>query len=163
MPRFRPALVLLLLFVTLPLAAASAVEDPESVGDRLWARRAEGFAAAHRVDPAIAEGVVQAYAGWRILGRLHTQVPKIPRFTDWVDRDQRIELLRRANAAAPGDPRNPLFLAEALLADRPEEKEQTLALLRGVAVRTPSPQALVEESEMVADARRLLAGAEAAP
>jgi hypothetical protein len=96
-------------------------------------------------------------AGWRILGRLHVQVPRIPMVTGWVSRDEGIAFLRKAQAAADGDPRNPLFLAEALLAERPQEKEQALALLREVAARTPRPGLLVDDTEMVTEARRALA------
>ena len=264
------------LMTALPLAPAvlAAAEGPEARGDRLWARRAEGFAATGRVDPALADGVVDAYeealrahpedprlrfklvealyfaghfaekdagkargrfdravevseeacaqiakraggaavpeavdahfwaaiswglwglshgnfaaamkdvagrvrdhaaqvaaldpayrdaAGWRLLGRLHTVVPRIPMVTDWVDREEGLSLLRRALAASARDPRNPLFLAEALLEHRPEERAQALALLRELAARTPRAEDLVEETEILAEARRVLAAAE---
>lgn len=249
--------------------AAHAAEDPEVRGDRLWARRAEGFAAAHKADPALAAGAVSAYeealrarrgdlrlrfkliealyfaghfaardedeargrfdrmveladeacslaearpeeaveahfwaavswglwgmshghlaaamkdvagrvrdhaariaaldpayrdaAGWRILGRLHTVVPRIPMMTEWVDREQGIAFLRQAYGASARDLRNPLFLGEALLQDKPEERGQALALLREVAGKTPRAGELVEETETIEEARRTLAAAE---
>lgn len=273
------------------LAGAAAAEDPEARGDRLWARRADGFAAGHRVDPALAEGAVAAYeqalrarpgdlrlrfklvealyfaghfadrspdaarlrferavevseeacarvaaqaggaaldpqasmadraqalagvpgavdahfwaaiswgiwgmshsslasaardvagrirdhaaltaaldpgyrdaAGWRILGRLHVQVPRVPLVTGWVDREKGIALLRKAYAASARDARNPLFLAMALLAERPNERGEALKLLREVAARVPRPEMLVEDTEIVNEARRALAQAEA--
>ena len=258
------------LSLSLLLFAASVhAEDTEARGDRLWARRAEGFAATQKADPEIAAGAVQAYeealrtrprdlalrfklvealyfaghfadrssevarkrferavevseeacsiageagpqaveahfwaaiswglwgmshstlaaamhdvagkirdhasrvaalapgyrdaAGWRILGRLHVQVPYIPMITGWVSRDDGIAFLRKAQAASDRDPRNPLFLAEALLAERPQKREQALALLREVAARTPRPELLVEDTEMVTEARRELAKAQ---
>lgn len=260
----RRALAATLLALLLP-AGLVAAEDPEARGDRLWARRAEGFSSTRRVDPALANEVVTAYedalrarpddlkirfklaealyfaghfgdtdpdkarlrferavevaedacarataktpeaveahfwaaiswglwgmshsvfasamqdvagkirdhaslvaaldpdyrdaAGWRILGRLHAQVPHIPMVTDWVSRDEGINLLRKATAASTQDPRNPLFLAEALLADRPEEKDQALALLRELAARPPDPSYLVEETEILEEARKTL-------
>lgn len=256
-----------ILLALLPAAAGAADGDPEARGDRLWARRAEGFAATHRVDPAIANGAVSAYeqalaahpeslrlrfklvealyfaghfadrdpgvarrrferavevaeeacraapeaveahfwaaiswgiwgmshstlaaathdvagkirdhatqvaaldpnyrdaAGWRILGRLHSQVPRVPLVTGWVDREKGIALLRKANAASDRDPRNPLFLALALLAERPRERAEALALLRAVAARTPRAGQLVEETEMIGEARKVLAREERA-
>ena len=96
-------------------------------------------------------------AGWRILGRLHSQVPRVPLVTDWVDRDEGIALLRKANAASDRDPRNPLFLALALLAEHPRERAEALALLRTVAARAPRADQLVEETEMIGEARKMLA------
>lgn len=250
--------------------AAHAAEDPETRGDRLWARRAEGFEATHKADPSLADGAVSAYeealrarpqdlrlrfklvealyfaghfaaatpdeargrfdrmveladgacsladargavpeaveahfwaavswglwgmshghlaaamkdvagrvrdhsarvaaldpayrdaAGWRLLGRLHTVVPRIPMMTDWVDREQGIAFLRQAYGASGRDLRNPLFLAEALLENKPEERGHALALLRAVAGKTPRAQELVEETETIEEARRLLAEA----
>lgn len=43
------------------VAAHAAEDDPEARGDRLWARRAEGFDTTHKVDPALAAGAVSAY------------------------------------------------------------------------------------------------------
>lgn len=251
--------------------AAGAAEDPEARGDRLWSRRAEGFAATRKADPVIANGAVSAYeealrarprdlrlrfklvealyfaghfaaatpgegrdrfdrmveladeacsladaapdeleahfwaavswglwgmshghlaaamkdvagrirdhaarvatldpayrdaAGWRILGRLHTLVPRIPMMTDWVDREQGIAFLRQAYGASGRDLRNPLFLAEALLENKPEERGQALALLREVAAKEPRAPELVEETETIEEARRMLAEAEAGP
>jgi tetratricopeptide (TPR) repeat protein len=257
----------------LPAVSRAADDDPEARGDRFWARRAEGFAATHQVDAAIADGAVAAYeqalaahpeslpvrfklvealyfaghftdrdpdvarqrferavevaddacarvakaggtapeaidahfwaaiswgiwglthhplaaamhdvagkirdhatqvaaldpayrdaAGWRILGRLHVQVPRVPMVTDWADREQGIAFLRKANAASDRDPRNPLFLAEALLAEHPQERPEALALLRAVAARAPRPDQLVEDTEMIEEARRVLAEQEA--
>ena len=253
------------------LAAAVHAEDAEGRGDRLWARRAEGFAATQHADPEIAAGAIQAYeealrarprdlalrfklvealyfagpftdrspevaqhrferavevseeacsvagsagpgaveahfwaaiswgiwgmshstlaaamhdvagkirdhasrvaaldpgyrdaAGWRILGRLHSQVPRVPLVTDWVDREEGIALLRKANAASDRDPRNPLFLALALLAEHPRDRAEALALLRTVAARAPSAGHLVQETEMIDEARKVLAREEKA-
>lgn len=252
--------------VLLLAVSVHAAEDPEARGDRLWARRAEGFEATHKADPALAAGTVRAYeealrarprdlrlhfkliealyfdghfaeadpgkardrfdrmveladeactlsdsveshfwaavswglwgmshghlaaamkdvagrvrdhsarvaeldpgyrdaAGWRILGRLHTVVPRIPVMTEWVDREQGIAFLRQAYGTSTRDLRNPLYLAEALLENKPEERTQALALLREVAGKTPRAEDLVEETETIEEARRVLAEAEAA-
>jgi hypothetical protein len=104
------------------------------------------------LDPAYADGAAD-----RLLGRLHTATPKVPLVTGWLDRDRGIELLRAANDRSTRDGRNPLFLADALLRHRSDARAEALALLREVACRQPSAAALVEESETIEEARRLLA------
>jgi tetratricopeptide (TPR) repeat protein len=103
------------------------------------------------LDPAYADG-----GGFRLLGRLHAATPKVPLVTGWIDRRLGIEHLRRALATSTRDARNPVFLAEALLAHAPERRPEAIALLREVAARTPDPASLVEESETLDRARALL-------
>jgi len=94
--------------------------------------------------------------GLRLLGRLHTLTPKIPLVTGWISRKKGIEFLERACAISTRDARNPYFLAEALLRFRPAERPRALAMLREVSQREPSPERIVEESEILADARAVL-------
>ncbi len=103
------------------------------------------------LDPRLADA-----GGYRLLGRLHTATPKIPFFTGWIDRQKGIELLRQACAISTDDPRNPLFLAEALLQYEPESRDRAIELLREVAVRRPDPDRLVEQSETLDRARQVL-------
>ena len=95
--------------------------------------------------------------GHRLLGRLHTLAPKIPFFTGWVDHDKAVSELRRAVELGPGDPTNSLYLAEALLEFQPEKRAEAVALLRRLAGEKPSPEHLVEEEKVLAQARALLA------
>jgi len=104
------------------------------------------------LDPAYADG-----GGLRLLGRLHTATPRVPLFTGWIDRREGLDLLRQANAVSTKDPRNPLFLAEALLRYEPEHRDAALALLREVVSRKPDPAYLVEQTEILDQARGLLA------
>jgi len=94
--------------------------------------------------------------GYRLLGRLHTDAPKVPLFTPWIDRHYGIELLRKANAISTHDPRNPLFLAEALLRFEPEHEQEALALLRGLVSRTPDSEHPIEDLNSIDEARRVL-------
>ena len=94
--------------------------------------------------------------GLRLLGRLHAETPRVPMFTGWIDRAKGIELLRRANAISTKDPRNPLYLGQALLESAPDARDEALALLRDVAARTPDPALEVEQQELIDEARRLL-------
>ena len=103
------------------------------------------------LDPELADG-----GGLRLLGRLHTAAPRVPMVSGWIDRERGIELLRRACRVSTADPRNPLFLAEALLRHRPAAEAEAVSLLRQVAVRRPDPEHRVEQSETLERARSLL-------
>lgn len=83
-------------------------------------------------------------------------MPRVPLVSGWVDRDRGVELLREALARSDRDPRNLLFLAEALLDLRPAEKSEARALLERVAARAPANDEMVEQSEVLAEARRRL-------
>lgn len=94
--------------------------------------------------------------GYRLLGRLHTVAPRIPFVTWWIDRDKGIDLLRRAYSISKRDARNGLFLAEALLKYKPSDRPEALRLLQEVAQRTPARDKVVEESEVIDEARAQL-------
>ena len=93
----------------------------------------------------------------RLLGRLHTVTPKLPLFTGWIDPTKGIASLERAVAISTADPRNELFLAEALLDHAPARRAEALDLLARVAARAPDPAERVEQSETIAAARARLA------
>ena len=95
------------------------------------------------IDPAFEDA-----AGYRILGRLHSEAPKIPFITGWVSHDKGVELLRRSLAAAPSHPVTGFFLAEALLEHRagdPQSRAEALRLLDQVARSNPRPGTLLED------------------
>ncbi len=98
----------------------------------------------------------RAAAGLRMLGRFHTEAPKVPLITGWVDRRQGLAMLRRAFEISRHDPRNLLFLAEAVLEYDPSNRAEALALLRELARRRPAPEEVVEHSESLELARVLL-------
>jgi hypothetical protein len=100
---------------------------------------------------------VEGAGGHRFLGRLHSEAPKIPFFTGWVDRDLALRHLRRALELAPEEPDNALFLATAILEHRPSESAEALDLLRRLAERQPRADHRVEDTHSLAEARRLLA------
>ena len=93
----------------------------------------------------------------RLLGRLHTVTPRLPLFTGWIDPAEGIRRLERAVAISTADPRNELFLAEALLRHAPQRRLEARELLARVAARTPAPAEAVEQSETIAAAKRQLA------
>jgi tetratricopeptide (TPR) repeat protein len=96
-------------------------------------------------------------AGHRVLGRLHSEAPKVPFVTGWVDHDKAIAELERALQIAPEELSNRFYLAEALLDHRPRAKARAVALLREVAATAPRPADQVEDSALAADAARRLA------
>ncbi len=93
----------------------------------------------------------------RLLGRLHTVTPHLPLFTGWIDPAAGIRDLERAVALSTADPRNELFLAEALLRHAPERRAEARRLLSRVAARAPAAAELVEQSETIAAARQRIA------
>lgn len=95
--------------------------------------------------------------GLRLLGRVLTSMPHLPLVTSWVDRQRGIELLRGALERSDRDPRNLVFLAEALLDYRPAERAEAIDLLRRAVAREPDPVERVEQSETLAEARARLA------
>ena len=99
-------------------------------------------------------------AGHRVLGRLHSEAPKVPFFTGWVDHDKAIAELEKALAMAPDELSNRFYLADALLEHRPAAKARAMVLLREVAAAKPRPSAPVEDAALSADATRRLADLE---
>ncbi len=96
-------------------------------------------------------------AAHRLLGRLHSEAPKIPFITGWVDRDKAISHLRRAVALGPEDLHNHLYLADALLQYQPEKAAAAKGILRSLVQKSPDPSRVVEEERVLANARELLA------
>lgn len=93
----------------------------------------------------------------RVLGRLHMQAPKIPIITGWVDSKAAISELEKAVELAPDDLLAQLFLAEALLKFDSSRRDEALDRLRTLVSKSPNPELLVEETEAIEDAVRLLA------
>ncbi len=95
------------------------------------------------------DGRTEQGGGHRILGRLHSEAPEIPFITGWVDRETAIAELRRANAIAPDDPINRIFLAEALL-DHGDARQQedAWAILTALGRLEPRPEKAVEDERV---------------
>jgi hypothetical protein len=96
-------------------------------------------------------------AGHRVLGRLHSEAPKVPFFTGWVDHDRAIVELEKAVAIGPEELSNRYFLADALLLHRSKAKARAVAILREVAATRPRAGHQVEDTAVAADAARRLA------
>lgn len=130
----------------------------ESVG-RLKAAR-QGVGGRVRDDAEAVIALDESYenaGGHRLLGRLHAVAPRVPFFTGWVDRAKALEELRRAVELGPDEPYNALYLAEAILDHRPQDRSEALRLLEELAERAPRPGHRVEDAFVLAQARSLLA------
>jgi len=64
--------------------------------------------------------------GYRLLGRLHFKVPKIPLFMSWPSKTKSIEYLEKAHQMAPSNLFNTLYLAEVLLDQEQEARARQL-------------------------------------
>jgi tetratricopeptide (TPR) repeat protein len=90
---------------------------------------------------------------FRLLGRLHGELPRVPFVSGWVDRDESIPLLERAYAMAPQNPGNRLLLALTLLDTAPERRSEALDLLKQVEELTPRRSMRIEDLAMRRAAR----------
>jgi tetratricopeptide (TPR) repeat protein len=104
------------------------------------------------LDPRSEDG-----GGYRVLGRLHDECPRIPLVTGWVSHQAALGYLRQALAIAPDNSVNRLFLAEAILRHEPARRQEAIELLKACAAMTPHPAYLVEDRHFSARARRRLA------
>lgn len=98
--------------------------------------------------------------GHRVLGRLHTEAPRIPFFTGWVDRSRAVAELEAAVELAPDFLFNRWYLADALMKHRPREQNRARELLEDLVRREPSTHHAVEDARILDLARTELAAIE---
>ena len=94
--------------------------------------------------------------GHRFMGRLHSEAPRIPLVTGWIDRRRAVAELERACELAPEAPYNQLYLADALLRFQDERRSEALDRLETLIRTPPRPELLIEDMAVVHDARALL-------
>jgi tetratricopeptide (TPR) repeat protein len=95
-------------------------------------------------------------AGYRMLGRLHAEAPRILFVTGWVSHEKGVQYLRRAYKAAPDDPVNCTFLAEGILDHEHEKKEEAQRVLEHCVSLSPRPEMILEDSVYIDEARAKL-------
>jgi hypothetical protein len=158
-----------------PAEAAEAVRaDPDSAPTFFWAAVAWGewslaagkleaakTGAATRIrdyaetlvalDPNFEEG-----GGYRVLGRLHHQAPRIPFVTSWISRSEALRNLRLALGTNARNFVNRHFLAEALADGDAAERKEAIDLEKSLLEEFPSPSHLVEELFLQQEARNNL-------
>jgi tetratricopeptide (TPR) repeat protein len=98
--------------------------------------------------------------GHRMLGRLHTEAPKLPFVTGWIDRRFAITQLEKAVELGPDELLNRLYLAEAMLEFDRDRRGEAIERLRQLVQVEPKPGNLVEDLKAIQDAQALLAKAE---
>jgi hypothetical protein len=101
------------------------------------------------LDPRFEEG-----GGYRVLGRLHDQAPRMVAQTDWISRDEALRNLRLAIQIDATNLANRLFLAEALASGSPAERAEAVRLAKELAADAPSPSRLIEELRIQEQAAR---------
>jgi len=105
-----------------------------------------------RLDPSVRQG-----GGYRFLAQLHIVVPRETGKTDWADPEKAIDAMEQAEAIAPGDPHNKLFLAQVLMRARPNEKERIRSLLLEASNLVPRSERVCEDWDLKNGADRYLA------
>lgn len=100
------------------------------------------------LDPALEEG-----GGYRVLGRLHHQAPRIPLLTGWVSKAKAIAYLRQSYALGPANPVTWFFLGDALLDGDASQADEGRRFLRR-CIDTPPRADYVLESVHYAELAR---------
>ena len=103
------------------------------------------------LDPELEEG-----GGYRILGRLHDQSPRIPFFTGWVSRREALSDLRKALAIGSRNSVNQFFLAEAIVHHEPANREEARRLFTLCASSRPRDEYRVEDAHYAGLSRQRL-------
>lgn len=155
--------------------AAALADQPQSAQVYFWSSVHWGLWGRYRGKMAAAkEGVakkirnfsevvieideeIEEAGGHRVLGRLHSEAPKLPIFTGWVNRKTAVSELRRAIELTPDAPLTRFYLADALLEHFPDQEQEARALLNDLVQLEPDPAYVVEQTQVIEDAKALLA------
>jgi hypothetical protein len=103
------------------------------------------------LDPSVEQG-----GAIRLLSRLHSELPRVPLLSGWVDHARAVPLAERALAEYPAHPGNAYLLGLALLSNAPERRAEALALLERTANLEPRPDHVVEDEAIRIAARERL-------
>lgn len=115
------------------------------------ARIRDDAEAAILIDPAYDDG-----AGYRLLGRLHHQTPRIPFITGWASRSEALKNLKLALEAGPRNSYNRLYWAEALWDYEPSRRSEARQVLETLVAEPPSQAFNVEDRRVQEEAKALL-------
>jgi hypothetical protein len=118
----------------------------EGVANRMYQYTQEAI----ELDPTLERG-----GAYRLLSRLHAELPRVPLISGWVDRSQTLPLAEKAHATDPGDPGNQLILALARL-DQEPQSEPAVKLLREVLQKEPRSNLRAEDLAIHAEAKKQL-------
>jgi hypothetical protein len=104
------------------------------------------------IDPGTEQG-----AAYIILGRLHTEAPRVPMLTGWVSREKGLGFLRDGHRLAPQNQALTYFLGNALLDLDPSARAEARALLEACVATAPRPEFRAEDLHYARLARVRLA------
>lgn len=101
------------------------------------------------LDPEFEDG-----GGYRVLGRLHDQAPRMQFETEWVLREEAIRNLRLAWKTDASNFANRLYLAEALARGSAAERAEAVQIAKALVADAASPTRLVEDLRIQEDAAK---------
>jgi hypothetical protein len=99
---------------------------------------------------------VEAGGALRLLSRLHSELPRVPVLSGWVDHAKAVPLAERALEQYPEHPGNHYLLGLAILSSQPARREEGLRLIERTARLEPRADHLVEDLAIQIDAREKL-------
>jgi tetratricopeptide (TPR) repeat protein len=105
------------------------------------------------IDPATEQA-----GAYILLGRLHSEAPRVPFVTGWVSRAKAIAYVRQGLPLAPDNRALVYFTADVLLQHSPASEVEARALLERCATSPPRPDFLAEDLHYARKARERLAG-----
>jgi hypothetical protein len=105
------------------------------------------------LDPSVEQG-----GAIRLLSRLHSELPRVPLVSSWVDADRAVPLAERALGEYPDHPGNAYLLGLAILSHEPARREKALRLIEATASLEPRSDHIVEDLAIRDDARSRLEG-----
>lgn len=103
------------------------------------------------LEPEYEEG-----GAYRLLGRIHAVVPRIPVVSAWVEPDEALAMVERAFAISPSNPGNQLLYAMTLREFAPERRAQAIELFESVSTLTPRQDMRIEDLLMQKQASEAL-------
>ena len=103
------------------------------------------------LDPDVEQG-----GAIRLLSRLHSELPRVPLLSSWVDHAKAVPLAERALAEYPQHPGNAYLLGLAILAHAPDRRAEALVLIERTARLEPRSDQLVEDVALRKAARERL-------
>jgi hypothetical protein len=103
------------------------------------------------LDPDVEQG-----GALRLLSRLHSELPRVPFLSGFVDPERAVPLAERALAEYPQHPGNSYLLGLALWTHAPERRGEALQRIEATAALEPRMDHLVEDLAIREDALRRL-------
>jgi hypothetical protein len=105
---------------------------------------------------SLAAPSLEGGAAFRVLGRLHSQTPRIPFITGWASQKEAVRFLNEAKKIDPDSKITIVFLAEAMAENDAKTRPQAIKMLRDAIAAPNDPEFVTEEAAAAEDAKGLL-------